>query len=52
VLGLLNLGDIIAEDGDIHGEGVNIASRLEGIAEPGSSLQAYGACRRHGTALS
>jgi adenylate cyclase len=31
----VNLGDIIVEDGDIHGEGVNIAARLEGIAEPG-----------------
>jgi len=30
-----NLGDIIVEDGDIHGDGVNIAARLEGIAEPG-----------------
>ena len=29
-----NLGDIIVEDGDIHGDGVNIAARLEGIAEP------------------
>jgi adenylate cyclase len=31
----INLGDIIAEDGDIHGDGVNIAARLEGLAEPG-----------------
>jgi adenylate cyclase len=32
----VNLGDIIiAEDTDIHGDGVNIAARLEGIAEPG-----------------
>jgi len=31
----VHLGDIIAEDGDIHGDGVNIAARLEGIAEPG-----------------
>jgi TolB-like protein/class 3 adenylate cyclase len=30
----VNLGDIIVEDGDIHGDGVNIAARLEAIAEP------------------
>src|ERR1700680_3061902 len=32
----VNLGDIIiGEDNDIHGDGVNVAARLEGIAEPG-----------------
>ena len=32
----VNLGDIIHEaDGDIYGDGVNIAARLEGLAEPG-----------------
>ncbi|KIN78795.1 adenylate/guanylate cyclase domain-containing protein [Sulfitobacter mediterraneus] len=31
----INLGDIIFEDGDIFGDGVNVASRLEGIADPG-----------------
>ena len=31
----INLGDIIVEDGDIFGDGVNIAARLEGLAEPG-----------------
>ena len=31
----INLGDVIVEDGDIHGDGVNVAARLEGIAEPG-----------------
>jgi len=31
----INLGDIIIEDDDIYGDGVNIAARLEGIAEPG-----------------
>ena len=31
----INLGDVIVEDEDIHGDGVNIAARLEGLAEPG-----------------
>jgi adenylate cyclase len=31
----VNLGDIIADDDDIYGDGVNIAARLEGLAEPG-----------------
>ncbi len=31
----VNLGDIIVEGQDIHGEGVNIAARLESFAEPG-----------------
>ena len=32
----VNLGDVIADGGDIYGDGVNIAVRLEGLAEPGS----------------
>nr|WP_281358266.1 adenylate/guanylate cyclase domain-containing protein [Hongsoonwoonella zoysiae] len=31
----INLGDVIVEGGDIHGEGVNVAARLEAMAEPG-----------------
>jgi TolB-like protein len=31
----INVGDIIIEGGDIFGEGVNVAARLESIAEPG-----------------
>jgi adenylate cyclase len=30
----VNLGDVIAESGDIYGDGVNVAARLEGLAEP------------------
>jgi adenylate cyclase len=32
----VNLGDVIVEDDDIHGDGVNVAARLEGLAEPGA----------------
>jgi adenylate cyclase len=33
----INLGDVIVEDdGDIYGDGVNVAARLENIAEPGA----------------
>ena len=31
----INVGDVIVEGDDIHGDGVNIATRLEGQAEPG-----------------
>jgi adenylate cyclase len=31
----INLGDVLIENEDIFGDGVNIASRLEGLAEPG-----------------
>ena len=48
----VHLGDVIAENDDIYGDGVNIAARLEGVAEPGDiciSRQAFdqidGNCR-------
>jgi adenylate cyclase len=40
----INVGDVIAQDGDLLGDGVNIAARLDGLSEPGGivlSANAY-----------
>lgn len=34
----VNLGDVMVEGGDLYGSGVNVAARLEAIAEPGGIL--------------
>ena len=46
----INLGDIIKDGRDIYSDGVNIAARLEALAEPGGmitdKLASYGAAKR------
>ena len=42
----VNLGDIIVEENDIYGDGVNVAARIESIAKPGG-VAVSGTVRDH-----
>ena len=42
----IHVGDIIGDDADIFGDGVNIAARLEGLAEPGAVCMSDDAYRQ------
>src|SRR5215831_11622126 len=48
----INMGDIVVEDDDIFGDGVNVAARLEGLAELGGICVSARPGRRHRQARS
>jgi adenylate cyclase len=47
----VNLGDVIVEGADIYGDGVNVAVRLESIAEPGEICVSQSVCDHVGNRL-
>ena len=48
----INLGDVIAEGDDIYGDGVNVAARLESVAQPGGIAVSQSVCDHVGNRLS
>ena len=48
----INVGDVMVKDGDIFGDGVNVAARLEAIAEPGGTVLRAGCATMCATAWS
>jgi adenylate cyclase len=48
----VHLGDVMVEGSDLYGDGVNIAARLEGLAEPGGVLVSEDVHRQVGNKLS
>ena len=47
----VNLGDVIQDRGDIYGDGVNIAARLEALAEPGGICVSESVCEAVSSSL-
>src|SRR6476659_2094276 len=48
----VNLGDVIAEGNDIYGDGVNVAVRLESVAQPGGIAVSQSVCDHVGNRFS
>ena len=43
----INLGDVVVQpDGDLYGDGVNVAARIEGLSPPGGVSMAASTCSR------
>ena len=47
----VNVGDVIVEGDDIYGDGVNVASRLESVADPGGITVSQAVCEHVGNRL-